>query len=255
VWWRRPQAVDLGGIADADVHAFTAGEWHEAIQGLWQLIPAPWMNPPARDEVAGRKLLQLQVARELGLAIPRTLVTSNPDAALRFIDGFPGGTVFKTFSCTHQVWRETRLVGPAERRTLDAVRIAPVIFQEYVPAEVDLRVTIVAGDVFAAAIHSADTDYPVDFRMSIGQAQVEAAALPAEVVGRLHALMARLGIVYGAFDLRRTPEGEHVFLEVNTAGEFLFIEERTGQPITDSLASWLADPQREPRPLSALAAR
>jgi glutathione synthase/RimK-type ligase-like ATP-grasp enzyme len=146
-------------------------------------------------------------------------------------------------------------VGPAERRTLDAVRIAPVIFQEYVPAEVDLRVTIVAGDVFAAAIHSADTDYPVDFRMSIGQAQVEAAALPAEVVGQLHALMARLGIVYGAFDLRRTPEGEHVFLEVNTAGEFLFIEERTGQPITDSLASWLADPQREPRPLSALAAR
>jgi len=241
VWWRRPQAVDLATITDPYLHMFTAGEWNEAVQGLWQLIDAPWMNPPARDEVASRKLLQLQLARELGLAIPRTLVTSDPDEARRFIDR-PGdaATVFKTFSCTHQVWRETRLVGEPEREALDSVRLAPVIFQEYVPAEVDLRVTVVGTQVFAAAIHSADTDYPVDFRMSLGQAQVEAVDLPEAVSGRLLELMERLGIVYGAFDLRRTPEGEHVFLEVNTAGEFLFIEERTGQPIAEAVAGWLA---------------
>jgi glutathione synthase/RimK-type ligase-like ATP-grasp enzyme len=243
VWWRRPQAVDLATITDPYLHAFTSGEWNEAIHGLWQLVDAPWMNPPARDDVASRKLLQLQLARSLGLAIPRTLVTSDPDEARRFLDRPGAGpTVFKTFSCTHQVWRETRLVGEREREALDSVRLAPVIFQEYVPADVDLRVTVVADRVFAAAIHSADTDYPVDFRMSLGQARVEPVPLPEEVNGRLLALMRRLGIVYGAFDLRRTPAGEHVFLEVNTAGEFLFVEERTGQPITDAVAGWLADP-------------
>ena len=71
---------------------------------------------------------------------------------------------------------------------------------------------------------------------------------------RLRELMARLGIVYGAFDLRRTPDGDHVFLEVNTAGEFLFVEERTGMPITDAVASWLADPVPASE-LSAPAAR
>jgi glutathione synthase/RimK-type ligase-like ATP-grasp enzyme len=54
--------------------------------------------------------------------------------------------------------------------------------------------------------------------------------------------MKHLGLVYGAIDLRRTPEGEYVFLEVNTAGEFLFIEERTGQQISKALAEWLARP-------------
>jgi glutathione synthase/RimK-type ligase-like ATP-grasp enzyme len=245
VWWRRPQGVDLSQIRDPNVHTFTAGEWDEAVHGLWQLIDAAWMNPPARDSVAARKLLQLQVARDLGLTIPRTIATSDPDEARRFLDREPGAmTIFKTFSCTFQIWRETRLVRAAERDQLESVRLAPVIFQEYVPADVDLRVTIVGDSVFAAAIHSADTDYPVDFRMSLGQARVVATELPKEISERLLAMMNRLGIVYGAFDLRRTPAGEYVFLEVNTAGEFMFIEERTGQPITEALAGWLADPDR-----------
>lgn len=243
VWWRRPQAVELSAITDPDVVAFTYGEWQEAINGMWQLMDAPWMNPPARDEVAARKALQLRVAAELGLRVPRTLITSNPAEARAFIDREGvGRTIYKTFSCTHAIWRETRLVGPAELDELERVRLAPVIFQEFIPAGVDLRVTAVGGRLFPAAIDPTGTDYDVDFRMSLGQAQVAAAELPAEVEKRLLALMERLGLVYGAIDVRRTPDGEHVFLEVNTAGEFLFVEDRTGQPITRALADWLATP-------------
>ena len=68
---------------------------------------------------------------------------------------------------------ETRLIREEELGALDAVRLAPVIFQEYVPAEVDLRVTIVGDQIFPAAIHSQHTDYPVDFRMGLGQARTE----------------------------------------------------------------------------------
>jgi glutathione synthase/RimK-type ligase-like ATP-grasp enzyme len=243
VWWRRPQFPDLASVTDADVHSFTANEWQEAINGVWQLIGGRWMNPPALDEVASRKALQLQIASELGLRVPRTLMTSDPDRARAFIEEREGAaTIFKTFSCTHAVWRETRLVGDDELAQLDAVRLAPVIFQEYVPGGADLRVTVVAGRLFPAAIDSSDTDYPVDFRMSLGQAETEATTLPEPVGDALLALVDRLGLVYGAIDLRRTPEGEHVFLEINTAGEFLFVEERTGLPITRAVADWLASP-------------
>lgn len=243
VWWRRPQAPNLSSVTDGDVLAFTHNEWQEAINGLWQLVEAPWMNPPAKDEVAGRKALQLKLASELGLRIPRTLITSDPEAARAFIASrSPGRTIFKTFSCTHAIWRETRLVGEGEIGQLDKVRLAPVIFQEYVPAAADVRVTLVGRRIFAAAIYSQETDYPVDFRMSLGQARTETVELPGNVADRLIALIGRLGLVYGAADLRRTPEGEYVFLEVNTAGEFLFIEERTGQPITRAVADWLVKP-------------
>ena len=243
VWWRRPQVPDLLSIPDDNVRAFTYNEWQEATNGLWQLIDAPWMNPPARDEVAGRKLLQLKIAAELGLRIPRTLVTSDPDQARSFIAELGvERTVFKTFSCTHEIWRETRLVGRQELDLLDSVRLAPVIFQEYIPADADLRITLVGESIFPAAIHNRETDYPVDFRMSLGQALTEATELPPEVERKLHALMKCLGLVYGAVDMRRTPKGEHVFLEINTAGEFLFVEERTDLPISSAVADWLVRP-------------
>lgn len=241
VWWRRPQVADPAAITDPAVRVFAANEWNEAISGLWQLLDARWVNDPVRDEVAARKAYQLRVAAEVGLSVPRTLVTSDPDQARGFIESRNGGqTIFKTFSCTHEIWRETRLVREDELPLLDAVRLAPVIFQEYVPADVDLRITIVGARMFVAAIHSQETDYPVDFRMSLGQAEVAPAALPEEIERRLHDLMGRLGLSYGAVDMRRTPTGEHVFLELNTAGEFLFVEERTAQPIARSLAELLA---------------
>jgi glutathione synthase/RimK-type ligase-like ATP-grasp enzyme len=241
MWWRRPQQASPSAVTDPDVRLFTLNEWQEAINGLWQLIPAVWVNHPVRDEVAARKALQLRTAREVGLRVPRTLVTSDPGHARAFIDANgPGGTVYKTFSCTHDVWRETRKVHEEDLALLDSVRLAPTIFQEFVPAEADLRITVIGPHVFPAAIRFPETDRPVDFRMNLGRATVEAVELPAKVAKGLRSLMSRFGLVYGAVDMRKTPDGDYVFLEVNTAGEFLFIEERTGQPIARTLAGWLA---------------
>jgi glutathione synthase/RimK-type ligase-like ATP-grasp enzyme len=49
-------------------------------------------------------------------------------------------------------------------------------------------------------------------------------------------LMQNLGLVYGAIDLRLTPDGQYVFLEINPAGQFLFVEKATGQRISAALA-------------------
>ena len=122
---------------------------------------------------------------------------------------------------------------------IDNVKVAPVIFQEFVPAECDLRVTAVGEKLFAAAIRSPPSNCSIDFRMSVGNADLRAEELPAAVEQKLLALQKRLGLAYGAIDLRRTPDGEYYFFEVNTAGEFLFIEDRTGQPIAAAIADWL----------------
>ncbi len=56
-----------------------------------------------------------------------------------------------------------------------------------------------------------------------------------------------------------TPEGHHVFLELNPAGQWLFMEERTSQPMTDTFVSLLAltseeaaSQQRDDCPLCSL---
>jgi hypothetical protein len=53
--------------------------------------------------------------------------------------------------------------------------------------------------------------------------------------------MRRLGIVFGCFDIVVTPAGEHVFLEVNEMGQFLFVEHYAGIPLLDAFSSFLID--------------
>jgi hypothetical protein len=241
-WWRRPQAPDPSAIGDPNVRWFASSEWSEALAGLWLLLGGRWMNVPALDERASHKPFQLRVAAEVGLTVPRTLMTSDPDRARAFIEELGvGRVVFKTFAATATVWRETRLVRPQEVDILDAVRQAPVIFQEYVEATSDVRVTVVGEEIFALAIDARTSGYPLDFRMSLGESRTEAVVLPADVRARIRALMERLGLAYGAIDLRRAPDGDYVFLEINPAGEFLFAQDRSGQPIGDAVARWLID--------------
>jgi len=170
-------------------------------------------------------------------------MTSDSDEAFRFVERHGiGKTIYKIFSATHQVWRETRLVTANDLDLLGSLRLAPVIFQEFIPAAVDIRVTIVGDAMFAMAIDSRGTRSEVDFRLSLPSARTSAAELPGSVADALRALMARFGLVYGAVDLRLTPDGEYVFLEINPAGEFLFAEHGAALPITDAVAGWLAAP-------------
>ncbi|WP_406002751.1 MvdC/MvdD family ATP grasp protein [Streptomyces sp. NBC_00829] len=249
-WWRRvrPFTVDraLGTSRD---QGFAVSETSQALHGLFHSLNCAWVNPPALDGIAHHKPYQWEVARRTGLTLPRTLVTNHPEKARRFIrETGVGRTVFKAFIASADAWRETRLVRAEDLAVLDSVRYAPVIFQEFVPGT-DLRVTIVGERVFAAEIDASETSYPVDMRMAVNEARVRPVVLPSELTGRLLRLMRSLSLVYGAVDLRRRPSGEYVFLEVNPAGQWLFVEERTQLPITAEVAALLTrldGPEPEP---------
>ena len=241
IWWRRPQQPSVAGAMDRAAHQnFALSESHEALGGLWQSVDAFWINEPARDMIANRKAYQLKLAGQVGLEIPRTLVSNCQEAVREFVQVLGvGKVIYKAFSATEQDWRETRILREEELNKIENVKYAPVIFQSYVEAEVDMRITVVGDRIFPAAIHSQDTSYKVDFRMDIGAARIEPATLPNDIEAKLFELMRRLELVYGAIDMRRRPDGSHVFLEINPAGQWLFIERQTGQKITEALATML----------------
>lgn len=179
VWWRRPQPFTLDtAVGGADDRHFVLSETHAAVSGLWSLLDANWMNDPDRDERAGRKAYQLKAARAAGLTIPRTCITTDPKRARVFIAAERGEVVYKTFTATEATWRETRFLRPNEAELLDAVRFAPVIFQQHICAVADLRVTVVGDSIFSAAIHVPSGAYPYDFRMTMRDAAITPYELP-----------------------------------------------------------------------------
>ena len=240
VWYRREHSMALDpALTDPTSMLFAWSESREALTGLWHAVDCFWMNPPAADEAGQRKVRQLQVARQVGLSVPDTLITNDPEQARAFIGLHSGsGVIRKAFRNIAEAPRSTALVSPADLARIEEVRYAPVTFQEFVGADLDLRVIVVEDDIFAAAIKS-EPEFQTDYRMGIGSAVFTAYELPEEVAGALLALHRRLGLAYGASDFRVTPSGEHVFLEVNPGGEYLFASERTGQPVPQAIAAAL----------------
>ena len=246
MWWRRPQPFQLhGDLRPGDDRLFAHGECAAAVAGLWACMGATWVNDPDRDDAASRKMWQLQLATRVGLRVPRTCMTNDPARARAFVAAEPSGTIYKSFSATPSTWRETRPVGAADLELIDGVRYAPVIFQELVAGGVDVRVTIVGEQMFAAEIRSGESAYPYDFRVDTAHAPTSVHELPDPVRDRLLALMRVLDLRYGAVDLRVAPDGEHVFLEVNPAGQWLFVEYATGLPISAAVAGLLTGLDRD----------
>lgn len=222
------------------MRSFALGEAETAVAGIWQTLNCLWVNHPAKDAAASHKSWQLAAARASGLTIPETLITNDPDEARSFCESRPENIVYKPFHQDRSAWRETRALHPEEFSLIDAVRLTPVLFQELVEGVADLRVTVIGDELFAAAAALDDATYPVDIRFNPGIGY-KPHALPDDVVTSIRRLMNCLGLEYGAIDMRLTAEGRYVFFEVNPAGQFLYVERSSGQPITAALVAHLVN--------------
>lgn len=241
VWWRRPRPYAPDPSLGEGAAAFAFDQVHEAVAGAWGALRARWLNDPWADQRAAHKPVQLAAATALGLRLPDTLVTSCPTEAQRFLARLRGRPVIRKplRPAAHVEWQPTALVTPADLDRLDLLRLAPTILQAYVPG-VDVRVTVVGDEVLAAEIDARETSSPTDFRPALAGCRVAPLRLPPPLEEGCRALVRALGLGYAALDFRRDAEGDHHFLEANPAGQWLFVEERTGLPIAAAIAAWLA---------------
>lgn len=246
VWWRRPQTFQLHDDINTNTDRnFAFTECHAAISGLWLTLDPFWINNPTHDDTASKKVYQLKAARDVGFTIPDTCITNDPERAKAFITKHgQEHVIYKAFSGTEQAWRETRRLKKEEFNLINNVRFAPVIFQEYIPVKADLRITVIGEHIFAGAIYTNETSYKADFRMVMDEARMESFQLPDKVEDLIHSYMKKLGLVYGAIDMRLTPGGEFIFLEINPSGQWLFVEQRTGLPITTTFVDLLLQKDR-----------
>ena len=142
----------------------------------------------------------------------------------------------------------TSPVRPEDLEDAGGLRHSPMVFQENVPKEVELRVACAGDELFVGAIDARGTAGTTDWRAAApSEVSWQAGELPAETAVRLRRLLRRLGLVYGAVDLIRTPDGRHVFLEVNPGGEWGMLERDLGLPVSEALASALLESE-EKRP-------
>lgn len=252
VWYRRPRPPVLDEFRlRPDATAFARDEWRAALEGALTLLNDPlWVSHPDRLREGARKPRQLLIARALGLAIPCTLITNDPQQARTFIERLQGRVIVKPTGAgwiseaeTDRVrYVLTNRLAPDDLAHLDDIAIAPITLQEEISKAYELRVTIVGREVLAIRIDSQRSPLSqVDWRRyDVTRTPYTAYPLPVALQWRLLRLTQVLGLEYGAIDLIREPDGRYVFLEINGSGQFLWAEELSGVGVSDALARLLA---------------
>jgi glutathione synthase/RimK-type ligase-like ATP-grasp enzyme len=258
VWWRRPSQFVLPDDFSRQEREFASKEIDVALRGLWASLECYWVSYPENIRQAAVRGGQLKRAAQLGFEVPRTLVTTDPDEARAFYGACGGRMIYKVmtdpFLGAARVAEEypeepvepvaayTTLVTETELEQLDTIRLVPCMFQEYVPKQIELRVTVIGDYLFAAEVHSQahEEEASIDWRYYAADVPYRAATLPDEVSERCLELVRSYGLNFGTLDLILTPDGRYVFLEINPNGQFMFVEKRVPElKMTEALAACL----------------
>jgi len=251
IWYRRARwAGQLPETLDKQIRHGCVLESEALLRGVMAAAPCFVMDPPERVRARGHKPYQQRLARELGLATPRTLMTNDPAAARAFVTSCPQGAIAKmlsAFAVLDEQGEEqvvfTTTVDERHLERLDGLRLAPMVFQEKIRKQLELRITVVGSRMFAAAVDSQRmAGAEVDWRER-GVALIDSWTpyeLPVAVERALGRYMERIGMQYSAIDMLVEPDGRHVFLEANPAGECFWLEQHAPHfPLTEAIADVL----------------
>ncbi|EIE01432.1 MvdC/MvdD family ATP grasp protein [Leptospira licerasiae] len=205
-----------------------------------------WLNTVSDLKRAENKLNQLRIAKEIGFNIPESLVTNIPEIAQKFISDqisaiikpLKVGLIEEPNANSKIVY--TNEINDKFIANIDRVSVFPVYIQRKVEKAFDIRVTIVAEEIFAVSIDSQSNEYSrTDWRAAKEILPHQSIDLPEKIQKFCFSIMKYYNLNFAAIDLVLSNDGEYYFLEINPNGQWAWIEQLTNYPISQSIANFL----------------
>lgn len=247
VYFRRPELRADNSELTRSENQFVRNEISYTLEGIYEILnSAYWLNSVKHIRNAENKIFQLLLAKNLGFRIAPSLITTNADSAMNFYRMNDEDCIIKPI--------RTGLISDEENEeaiiftnkvNLDknsAQRVAgcPTFFQKHIKKQGDIRVTVVGDKVFAAFIHSQDSDdSKVDWRISQNGLKHSICTLPVDVSAKCINLLKKLNLNFGAIDLVLDEMGNYIFLEINPNGQWAWIERLLGLDVSGAIVNLL----------------
>ena len=242
-WLRRyaPTAWGLGSIAGS-LDSAARRSYLYLVGSITRLGARQWLTSLSPLLAAEDRLVQLEACRELGLPAPDTIVTSDGNVALEFFDGpfvvkpLAGGYYVTDHGKARAVF--TSEIDRQELGSLDFAH-APFLAQRLVAAIAHFRIVTVGDQAWTARLDAAGR--PVDWRAQ-EEAHYSWEANPDPVTEKLALRLAQhLNVGYSSQDWVVGPDGPW-FIDLNPAGQWLFLPDSIALATTTAIAEFLAGP-------------
>lgn len=236
VWYRRPERLVSNQIPDTPEGKCALDEWSESLEGFFAHIPQKhWMNFPAANALASRKLEQLSNALHLGFTIPDTIVTQDAHDLRTFFDKHNGEIIVKPLGRAYIERPDSEVdsiiftnpVRETDLEHLDDLAQCPTLFQQSVRKQSDVRITVVDGDLHAFELTAMDNEgqQRCDIRRNnMLDVKYRAITVPQDVTVALRRLVASYGLRFAAIDMAVATDGQWYFFEVNPNGQWAWLD-------------------------------
>jgi len=238
-YFRRPGLIEIDKRGNADAVAYRTTEWTYMLRSFYLELGPKWFSHPNDILLGENKPGQLKLAQDLGFNVPEYVITNTISDLHSLFE--KGPVIAKPLS--HNLLDEAdeeRVIFTVDAPSLKEIEDngglsqAPVIFQRRVEKLYDLRVTVVGKTIFTAQIDSqacaeTRTDWRAGGDKLLGHRLVD---IPLEIKNSCVALIEAMNIRYGAIDLIQDLDGRYWFLECNPNGQWAWIENVTGAPIS-----------------------
>lgn len=240
-WLRRvtPQHWHSGIVAESREFA-EMSSWLSLTSSILRDNFANWLTPLDASVRADNKLVVQQAARHVGIRMPWTVVTNDPTS----IPADPDDTVVvKPLGPGHFVesGRAYNVFATAvDMKSLTPTLLgrAPFLVQEHLRAVRHRRVVTVGNAAWSAVLEA--HAIPLDWRSEpMAHRSFRPEHAPADVATDATRIAQHLELGYSSQDWLETAAGEHVLLDINPAGQWLFLPPPVADPVTAAIAHWL----------------
>ena len=232
VYWRNHYGYSQPfAKGDAQLAYLLQREIESAFNSVFLSSDWLWCNPLSAIELHRKKTHQLNLMAKNGIRVPNTLITNNIEDIENFFEENNDKVIYKPVlggASTQAISRKD-----LKDEHLSTLKNSPVQFQEMIEG-VDIRVYVVGNEIFPAEIRANTLDFRDD-----KSAKIVPVELPDDIKESCLKIMPLFNLNYSGMDLRKTPQGEYVFIEANPAPMFIHFEKESGYPISDTLIKLL----------------
>jgi len=234
--------IKIEDAVDKTIVKFLLSEWNILIDYLFYKIEKQNCLG-SRFYGFPNKLIQLELATNLGLMVPGSLVFSEQlrIQGLQYRD-FITKPIQEVFNMVNKNEYYRSYTGRVNEKDLELNKgCFPFLLQEYINKRFELRIFYLQGKIYACAIFSQqDEKTKLDFRINSESLRMVPFQLPYFIEIKLKNLMHELKLVTGSIDMIYSNAGEYVFLEVNPVGIFDNISYLTNGFFHKKIANYLA---------------
>ena len=250
VWNRRTYVELLLDEVDNNDPGFKIwkGEWNKTLLGIYSSLESKkWLNFYRDAYYAENKYRQYIVAKNLKMKTPSFVCSNDKD----FLTKSFNENREKVLKFMNQDFYKIKdgdykgiYVNKIKVKDLDKFQKSgenPVILQDYITKKFEVRYTVVGQNHLVCRIDSQLSSVAnVDWRRyDLANTPHSIIAPPIDVRDNVVKFMKEFNLNYGALDFIVSKEDEWYFLELNSMGQFLWIEDLTGLEISHSIAKWL----------------